>query len=102
MPIRNAQPSSRHFSTQSLTLGSSAGASTAVFGSQTYTIRVACNQQAQYIVGSSPSVSSTTILQTGALLPSGAIEWVSVAPGERLSAITSSTSALLTITETCT
>ena len=102
MSLRPSQPSSRHFATQSLTLGSSAGASTSVFGSQTYAIRVACTQAAQYLVSASPSVSSTVIAAMGALLPSGAIEHVSVSPGERLSAITSSTAALMTISETCT
>jgi len=61
---------------------------------------LAATNTTKYLVGESPSVSSTTILQTGATLPANVIEWVTVTPGQRLSAITTSTAADLTVTET--
>ena len=83
-----------------MTLGSSAAGSTAVFGSQTYVVRLASTQLTKYVIAEAPSVSSTTILHTGANLPPNIIEHVSVTPGQRLSAITTSTAADLTVTET--
>ena len=71
-----------------------------MFGSQTYQIRLAANQLTKYVIAEAPSVSSTTILQTGANLPPNVIEWVTVTPGQRLSAITTSTAADLSVTET--
>ena len=100
MALRNTQGASRNLSTQSLTLGSSAGGSTAAFGTQTYTIRLCSTQLTKYVIAEAPSVSSTTILQTGANLPPNIIEHVAVTPGQRLSAITTSTAADLTVTET--
>ncbi len=82
-----------------MTLGSGAAGSTAVFGSQTYVVRLASNQLTKYVVAEAPSVSSTVLLNTGATLPPNFVEWVAVTPGQRLSAITTSTAADLTVTE---
>jgi hypothetical protein len=103
MSIRSYQDSSRIFAAQSLSIGSVAASSTAVFGTQTYQIRLATVSPAlvKYIIAEAPSVSSTVILATGTLLPPNCIEFVSVNPGQRLAATTTSVSAVLDITETC-
>lgn len=83
------QPSSRHILTESTSPGSTAGLSTAVFGTECYQIRIATSTVAWFVIDTAPSVSSTTILQTGALLPAGQIDYVTVTPGQRLSCLSS-------------
>ena len=70
-----AQQSARFLGTTSLAVASGAGTSTAVFGSQTYQIRVANDgiTPVRFVVGDGPSVSSTVINTTGALLPAGGV-----------------------------
>jgi len=101
MSIRSYQDSSRNWSAQSLSVGSAAASSTAVFGTQTYQVRLCSDSSLRYVVGDSPSVSSTVVANTGSLLPANVIEWVTVTPGQRISFvnIASSVSAT-TVTET--
>ena len=94
------QTSSRNFATQSLTLGSTAASSTAVFGSQTYQVRLSSNQMTKYVIGDAALATSTSVLNAGANLPPNVVEYVTVNPGQVLSAITTSTTALFTVTET--
>ena len=93
--LRNQAGSSRIFASQSISIGSTAATSTAVFGSQSVQIRAISTQAATLLIGDSPSVSSTVILQTGTPIPANLPEYFSVSAGQRLSAITSSTSAVL-------
>ncbi len=99
MPIRN-QNTYRNFSAQSVTVGSVATSSTTVFGSQTYTVRLATVSPAmvKYIIGNTV-VASAAILSGGALLPPNCIEYVTVSPGQFLTGTTSSVSAVLDVTE---
>ena len=100
MSLRSYQDSSRNFNTQSMSAGSTAATSTAVFG--THQVRIAAIQPIKYIVGPAPSVSSTVILQTGTLLPANVLEWVTTAPGEQVAAISFGvTSSIVSISETC-
>ena len=86
-----------------MTLGSSAGTSTSVFGSQTYQIRLATTGSAgmvKYVIGDTPVTSTAAFIgQNGSNLPPGVIEHVTVTPGQQLVAISTTTSALATITE---
>ena len=101
MSIRSYQDSSRNWSAQSLSVGSAAGASTAIFSTQTYQVRIVSDTAVRYIIGDSPSVNSTTIAGTGSMLPANVIEWVSVSPGQRASFVAPTTSvAGVSVTET--
>jgi hypothetical protein len=93
------QGSSRILSAQNLSLGSSSGTSTSVFGSSTMQVRVVANQPATFLVGDTPSVSSTAINASGSYLPANMPEYISVVAGQRLSAVTTSTSAIMTVSE---
>src|SRR4030095_2639031 len=91
------QPTSRHISSESVALSSTVGNSTAAFS--TYQIRIAASQDVRFIVSEAPSVSSTVLLTGGAMVPAGQIDYVTVTPGQRLSATTTSTAATITVTQ---
>ena len=100
MSIRSYQTSSRNFSAQSIAIGSTAATSTVAF--TVHQIRVVATQNIKYLVAPSVSVSSTTLLQTGTLLPANVLEWVTTGPGEQLAAISFGvTSAVVDVTQTC-
>jgi hypothetical protein len=86
--------------TSSLAPNSTSGSSTAVFGTQTRQIRVATTQPTWLLIDQSPSSTAATIYGTGALLPANTVDYITVTPGQRLSAASSTAStANLTITE---
>ena len=85
--------------TQSISVGSSSGTSTAVFGSQTRTIRIMATQPIAFLIGDAPSVSSTVINNTGATMPASVVEYFLVTPGQRFVSITTSTSAVVNVAE---
>src|SRR5262245_28314753 len=80
----------------------SVSASTAVFGSQTYLVRLAATSPIHYRIITGSDVSSTCT-SADPLLPINVVEIVGVPPGSRLSAIkaamTTSADGRLTITE---
>jgi hypothetical protein len=93
------QPTSRHILTESVALSSTVGNSTAVFASGCFQIRIAASQDVRFVVSEAPSVSSTVLLTGGAMVPAGQIDYVTVTPGQRLSATTTSTAATITVTQ---
>ena len=98
----NFPTAARFGGTTSLAVGSGAGASTAVFGTATFTIRVANEgpAAARYIVGDSPSVVSTVIANTGAVLPANWAEYITVSPGQRIAVATVGTASAAGVTVT--
>ena len=100
MSIRNQSSTYRHISTQSVSVGSSAAASTAPISSQIYAIRLSSNIAVKYAVVDVALASSTSILQLGANLPAGVVETIAVSPSQVVCAHCSTASnAALTITE---
>jgi hypothetical protein len=88
------QNSARNSTTQAVAYTGTAAASTNAFGSQTYMVRIAANSACHYVINKAP-----VAVVTDALLPANTIEYVTVAPGEKISAIKAATAGLITTTD---
>lgn len=71
-------------------------ASSAAFGAQTYAIRIMTSSNCWYLVGQSPTANTTG---NGVYLPSGTVECIRVAPGEKISVVADSSGGNASITE---
>lgn len=69
-----------------------AAASTA-FGGQTRMVRIAANSACHYLIGVTP-----TAAVTDTFLPANTIEYVTVNPGEKISAVRAASEGLVTAT----
>ncbi len=92
--IQMSAPAAAYFSGDTLSFLNPAGAS-AAFHSGTQIILVSCSTDCYYLVGSAPVASSTT----GSLLIANKLQYVGVAGGQKISAIQSSATGTLNITE---
>ena len=68
---------------------------TAAFGSQTYKVRVATNDQPAFIVID----GSPTATANDSLVPLGWVEDFDVTPGQKLAVLQAGTAGILTVTE---
>jgi hypothetical protein len=89
------QPAGRNSTTQTVAYTGTAAASTNAFGSQTYTVRVVSNSACHYFI----SQAGTLATVASPLLPALQVEYVKVAPGEKISAIKAATAGLITTTD---
>ena len=87
------QVSSRNGTTQAVAYTGTAAASTNAFGTQTYKIRISANSACHYAIGTAP-----VAIVTDAFLPANTIEYVTVTPGQKISAIQAATAGLVTAT----
>lgn len=87
------QQASRNGTTQAVAYTGTAAPSTA-FAGQTRTIRIVANSACHYAIGVAP-----VAVVTDALLPANWIEYVTVNPGEKISAIKAATAGLITTTD---
>lgn len=87
------QDASRNSTSQAVAYTGTAASSTA-FGAQTRQIRIAANSACHYAVGASPTADAAS----DALLPANWVEYVTVAPGEKISAVRAATAGLITAT----
>lgn len=86
------QQSSRNSTTQEVAYTGTAAASNA-FGAQTYQIRISANSACHYLIDGDP-----TALTTSPFLPANVVEYVTVTPGQKISAIRAATGGLVTAT----
>lgn len=86
------QQSARNVNTQAVAYTGTAAASTA-FASQTRQIRIVANSACHYSVGGAP-----VAVVTDAFLPANWVEYITVNPGEKISAIQAATAGLITAT----
>jgi hypothetical protein len=96
-PYNYRQPSSRLGAVQSIAYTGSSTPIGAAFGPSTYQIRLSTTTNCNYQVGD--GVQTATV--NSPYLPSTCVEYVTVTPGQRISAITAtgSTNGTLTVTE---
>jgi hypothetical protein len=86
------QQSARNSTTQAVAYTGTAAASNA-FGAQTRQIRIVANSACHYAISGAP-----TAVVTDAFLPANWVEYVTVNPGEKISAIQAATAGLVTAT----
>jgi hypothetical protein len=89
-----ADLSSRNGTTQVVAYTGTAAASTNAFGTQTRQVRIVANSACHYTFAVSP-----TAVVTDAFLPANTIEYRSVTPGQKISAIKAATGGLVTTTD---
>lgn len=86
--------SARNSTTQTVAYTGTAAASTNAFGTQTRNIRVVANSACHILVSGAP-----TAAVTDPFLPANWIEYLTVNPGEKISAIKAATNGLVTTTD---
>lgn len=67
---------------------------TNAFGAQTYQIRLVANSACHYKIGD----GAQTAAASDPFLPANWVEWITVTPGQRISAIKAATGGLVTAT----
>jgi len=87
------QHSSRTGATQTIAYDGNV-AVTSAFGTETFQIRLVSNSACHYAVGDGTQTASTA----SPFLPANFIEYVTVSPGQRISAIKAATNGLVTAT----
>lgn len=87
------QQSARNSTTQAVAYTGTAAASTNAFGGQTRQIRIVANSACHYSIAGTP-----VAVVTDAFLPANWVEYVTVNPGEKISAIQAATGGLVTAT----
>lgn len=88
------QNSSRNSTTQAVAYTGTAAASANAFGGQTRQIRVVANSACHILVGGAPVAAVTD-----PFLPANWVEYLTVNPGEKISAIKAATAGLVTTTD---
>jgi hypothetical protein len=83
--------SARNSTTQAVAFTGTAAASATAFGSQTRQIRVVANSACHYVIAGTPVATVTD-----AFLPANWVEYLTVNPGEKISAIQAATGGLVT------
>jgi hypothetical protein len=84
----------RNSTTQAVAYTGTAAASTNAFGTQTRRIRVVANSACHIVVAGTP-----VAVTTDPFLPANWVEYLSVNPGEKISAIKAATNGLVTTTD---
>lgn len=93
------QSASRQGTVQIVAYTGTAAALGAVFGSETYQIRLASNSACHYLIsGGNGATATVATVSNGSFLPPNWVEYVIVSPGQTLSVIQSSTGGLVTAT----
>jgi hypothetical protein len=88
------QQSARNSTSQAVAYTGTAAPSTNAFGTQTRRIRIVANSACHYVIAGAP-----VAVTTDAFLPANWVEYVTVNPGEKISAIKAATSGLVTTTD---
>lgn len=87
------QDAARNGTTQAVAYTGTAAASTNAFGAQTYMVRVVANSACHYTFAASPTATTSD-----PFLPANWVEYVTVTPGQKISAIQAATGGLVTAT----
>lgn len=72
-------------------------AESAAFGTESYIIRIVCTSNAWYAIGSAPVAATSS--GGGTYLPLGVIEYIRIAPGEKISFVQDSAGGNASVTE---
>lgn len=89
------QDTSRNSTCQQVAYTGTATATTSAFGSQTRQIRVVANSACHILVSQAGTLAATT----DPFLPALWVEYLTVNPGEKISAIKAATNGLVTTTD---
>lgn len=94
------QHSSRQGAIKNITLAATA-ASSGAFGAQTYQLRLSTTSACWYLISEDGTEGATVAASktNASYLPANVIEYVTVTPGQKLSAIQDSATGTLNITE---
>lgn len=87
------QSASRNSTCQQVAYTGTAAVTTNAFGSQTKQIRVVANSACHILVSGAPTAATTD-----PFLPANWVEYISVNPGEKISAVRAATDGLVTAT----
>ena len=79
---------------QSAAYSTTAGTITNAVGAQTYKVRIVCTTDAFVKVGDAPTAAASD-----PLFPAGSVEYVTITPGQKVSALRSSVDGTLHVTE---
>lgn len=88
------QITGKNGTTQVVAYTTAAAATSSAVGTQTRQIRIVSNSACHYAIGTSP-----TAVVTDPLLPSLQVEYVSITPGQKVSAIRAATGGGITATD---
>ncbi|MDB5611328.1 MAG: hypothetical protein JWP25_8228 [Bradyrhizobium sp.] len=91
------QPASRQGAVQAVAYTGTAATIANAFGPETFQIRLCANSACHYLVSEAANVIPATVAN-GSYLPANVIEFVIVAPGQKISVIQASTNGLVTAT----
>lgn len=87
------QNAARNETTQAVAYTGTAAASGNAFGTQAYMVRIVANSACHYAFGASPTATTDD-----PFLPANWVEYVTVTPGQKISAIRAGTDGLVTAT----
>jgi len=79
---------------QSAAYTTTAGTITSAVGSQTYKVRIVCTTDAFVKVGDAPTATASD-----PLFPANSVEYVTITPGQKVSAVQSAAGGTLHVTE---
>lgn len=88
-----ANQSARNSTTQAVAYTGTAAASTSGVGAQTYQVRIVANSACHYVFGATPTATTSD-----PFLPANWVEYVTVTPGQKISAVRAGTDGLVTAT----
>lgn len=80
--MRNIQTTYKPSTTQKVSYTSSSAATSNAFGSQIYIIRIVAKTDAFYVLGGSPTATTSDVY-----LPADTVEYISVTPGQKIAFI---------------
>lgn len=90
-------PSSRQGASQTLATGAASATLTNAFGTETFQVRLACTAACHYRITETANPAAATA--TDSLLPANWVEYVTVTPGQKLTAIQDAAAGVLSVTE---
>lgn len=91
------QPASRQGAVQAVAYTGTAATTPNPFGPETFQIRLSASSACHYLVSEAANVVTATVAN-GSFLPANVVEFVIVAPGQKLSVIRAATDGLVTAT----
>lgn len=91
--------SSRQGVTQALAIGAASATLANPFGAQTYQVRLSATSACYYLITETAAIVAATAANAS-YLPANWVEYVTVTPGQKLTAIEASAAGTLSVTET--
>lgn len=98
MAVYPKQSTSRQGVTQALAIGAASVTLPNAFGSETFQVRLASTTACYYLIDDPSNLVAATATNA-VYLPANWVEYVTVSPGQKLTAIEASAAGTLTVTE---